>query len=112
MDSFDIFVESAARRMRCLEGWLEAARHAKRIITGLYPNARVLVFGSVVRGEATAMSDLDLLVIVDKRETKREAEARASVWRELPDCPIQLHFATERELRDWYMRFIDKLVEV
>ena len=44
----------------------------KEIVREKYEDARVLVFGSVVEGRITALSDIDILVICDlNRERQR-----------------------------------------
>jgi predicted nucleotidyltransferase len=35
-------------------------------VKGLYPDARIILYGSQARGQATEQSDLDLLVIVNE----------------------------------------------
>ncbi len=56
-----------------------------RVVRRFHPD-RVLLFGSQARGEATADSDVDILVVVpdgsDVRRTTRE------IYEELEDLPI------------------------
>jgi predicted nucleotidyltransferase len=61
---------------------------AERLATAA-PGARVILFGSRARGEASPDSDLDLLVIEPGRVTKRRAES-ARLRRELRDLEVAL----------------------
>ena len=106
-NGFRVFVESAKRRVGYLENWVETARRVKRVVERFYPGARVLVFGSVVRGRFNAMSDLDVLVIRDDGGRERDGLVRAAVLEELPLCPVELHFATREEFERWYRRFVE-----
>jgi predicted nucleotidyltransferase len=48
----------------------EVAGRVKSIIRRFDPNARVYVFGSVVRGEYTALSDIDILAVISNLDLK------------------------------------------
>lgn len=69
------------------------------------------VFGSVVEGEPTASSDIDILIIANNasREEiyKFKAEAYCST-----DAPIELHIISTREFEEWYKRFVDRLERI
>jgi uncharacterized protein len=47
------------------EDIVEKIRHTVREID---PNARIILFGSEARGEATSVSDIDVLILVDKNK--------------------------------------------
>ncbi|MEM2926095.1 MAG: nucleotidyltransferase domain-containing protein [Candidatus Bathyarchaeia archaeon] len=89
----------------------EVARKVKGIVLSMDPRARVYVFGSVVRGEATAMSDIDILIVTEAIE--RKYEMMVKVYKAVEE-PVELHIATKGLLERWYMRFIPKeeLIEV
>ncbi|MDG6928034.1 MAG: nucleotidyltransferase domain-containing protein [Nitrososphaerota archaeon] len=91
--------ESAAKRMEYLRDYMNTAKKAKEIIQGKYKDARVFVFGSVVKGRYTASSDIDLLMVLDLNADER-AQLMASVFMSMPDAPIELHIASEKELHD------------
>lgn len=52
------------------KNYLEVAERVKSIIWRFDPNARVYVFGSVVRGEYTALSDIDILAVISNLDLK------------------------------------------
>lgn len=93
------------------ERWLEVARRVKSVVCSIDPKARVYVFGSVVRGEATAMSDIDIMVVTDVAE--RKYEMMVKVYKSVEE-PVELHVVTRERLEKWYKRFIPEgeLVEV
>ncbi len=114
-EGFDALASSARDRLKWLRNYVKAARKVKRIAEGLFGNARVFVFGSVVRGDYTAASDIDVLVVLSESpEPTKAAELRARVYFEMPDAPVEVHITTEEKFKGWYMRFIkpDELIEV
>ena len=56
--------------LEILNNYMDIARSVKRIVQSYDPEARVYVFGSVVRGRYTAASDIDTLVVTAKLELK------------------------------------------
>ncbi|MCS7137744.1 MAG: nucleotidyltransferase domain-containing protein [Candidatus Caldarchaeum sp.] len=91
--------------------YVGVVRKVKEIVHQIDPEARVYVFGSVVRGESTAASDIDVLVVT--KLISRKYDIMVKVYRSL-DEPVELHVATDDMLERWYRRFIpaDELVEV
>ena len=76
----------------------------KKIVHRIDPDVEVYVFGSVVRGTFTGGSDIDILVVTEKLE--RKYDMMVEVYRRI-DAPVELHIVSERELREWYYKFID-----
>jgi len=94
-----------------LRRWPDIARKVKEVVKRVDPNARVYVFGSVVRGDFTATSDIDILVVTN--DLRKKYEVMVEVYREV-DAPVELHVVTEDLMKRWYLRFIRKeeIVEV
>ncbi|MGP3703639.1 MAG: nucleotidyltransferase domain-containing protein [Candidatus Bathyarchaeota archaeon] len=90
---------------------LKVAERVKKIVHSIDPHARVFVFGSVVRGTATATSDIDILVAT--KMIKQKYDIMVKVYKTVEEN-VELHVVTEEILERWYKRFIpDKeLVEV
>ena len=67
------------------------------------PEAEVYVFGSVVRGEYTGASDIDIMVVTERLDIKYDI--MVEVYREV-EAPVELHVVSRRQLERWYKRFI------
>lgn len=76
--------EASLHRGRTLEGWVPEA--VERIVAGFDP-LKIVLFGSVARGEAGRDSDIDLLVLFEHVEWERKRELTVEVLRALADLP-------------------------
>jgi len=82
----------------------------KEIVLKYDPEAEVYVFGSVPRGKYTALSDIDVLIVSDKKHL--EYNIKVEVYRKFGDVPLELHYTDRNGLEKWYKRFIDSLEEI
>jgi len=78
------------------------------------PDARVILFGSIVRGDARPDSDIDLLVVTKLAGSLNERiKLRVSIAKEIGECtPFEIHIVTPEEYEKWYKKFLDKYVEI
>ncbi len=97
--------------MNYLHRYRDIASIIKEKALSYFANARVLVFGSIIKGEISADSDISLLIIIDERDYAKEAEFRAEMIRSMFDIPFELHFASRDQFENWY-KFIDRYEEV
>ncbi len=110
-NSFDPYVESGKKALKHLQNPFEAAERVKEVVLRHWRGARIYLFGSSLSGRYTALSDIDLLVVVDGFDEEEAARVRAEVYLAV-DAPIQLHIATPQEVERWYKRFVKEFVEV
>ena len=94
-----------------LRNYMEVAREVKKIVKKIDSNAKVYVFGSVVRGKYTAASDIDILIVTEKIGGKYRI--MVEVYKRIK-APIELHVTTPGKFASWYKRFIkpEEIVEV
>ncbi len=108
---FEAYVESGTEALRQLNNYSEVARRVRRIVDAVWRDSKVYVFGSVTKGKQTAMSDIDILIVVDGVTREEAYVVEAKIYSAI-DAPIELHVASTEEFRRWYGRFIDKLEEI
>ncbi|MEM1537735.1 MAG: nucleotidyltransferase domain-containing protein [Candidatus Nezhaarchaeales archaeon] len=96
---------------RRFKDYLKAAERVKSLVQTIDPMAEVYVFGSSVRGEATVLSDIGVLVVT--RMIERKYDMMVKVYKALEE-PLELHVVTEQMLKKWYRRFIpiEELIKV
>ncbi len=109
-------IERGLRRRQVLESW---RRHVKRLCVRaaeLLGEARVLVFGSVARGDWSADSDIDVLVVSPNapEDPWRRAEVATALREAAGEAAslLELHIVRPEQYLGWYRRFIDAEVEV
>jgi hypothetical protein len=112
MNDFEPIIKNAEKRLYYLYRYRDIASVIKEKVLEYFANARVLVFGSIIKGEVTADSDIDLLIIINERDYAKEAEFRADIIRSMFDIPLELHFASKDQFENWYKKFIDIYEEV
>ena len=111
---FDIYIEEALKYRKYFENPIALGRKVKEIVLNIIREARVYIFGSVVRGKYTASSDIDILVVTpEKLGNEKIASLKAAIYTQI-DAPIEIHVASEEEYRKWYRKFISEkeIVEV
>jgi predicted nucleotidyltransferase len=96
-------------RLSKLRNYQEVLKQLKILVRGIDPEARIIFFGSVLRGDYTASSDIDIIVIPSVMAFKDKITL--AVWRSL-DAPVELHIITKEQFEEWYLRFIDMYKEI
>ncbi|MHA1596429.1 MAG: nucleotidyltransferase domain-containing protein [Candidatus Asgardarchaeia archaeon] len=102
-------IEYDLKKLKLLSDYMVVAKRVKEIVTKFDPDAEVYVFGSVVKGKITCGSDIDILVISEKKDL--EYKIKVEVAKNI-DAPVQIHFSTLDQYNRWYRRFVDKKVRV
>jgi predicted nucleotidyltransferase len=77
------------------------------------PECRVILFGSIVRGNWRNDSDIDVLVITEKAKNEWD---KAKIMSFIENAlgisdPLELHVINNKEYEGWYKRFIDVFEE-
>lgn len=90
------------------------ARKIKKLAEKKLTTPKVFLFGSIVNGDYTPSSDIDLLLVspsAPKKQSER-AKIKAKLYQEIGlTSPFEIHLITPKELL-WYEKFIDKKIEV
>lgn len=86
----------------------------KTIIKCHDKSAKLILFGSQVKGTMKPGSDIDVLIISKlAKSIKNRLKVRVKIAREIGDStPFEIHIITPEEYEKWYKNFIDKKVEV
>ena len=110
----DLLIEDAEKRKRYFEGFLRYAEKVKEIVRRRDPDARIIVFGSVVRGDVRPDSDIDLLISTEiAKKLEERIRLRTEIMRILGEgSPFEIHIITAEEYENWYRKFIDQSLEL
>lgn len=110
----DILVERKEKQKKYFQNPQKYAQIAKEEAARILPRLKAYLFGSILEGEATPASDIDLLIVSPKIPQKALEQTKIKIKIEEkigPEHPFEIHLVTPKGL-SWYNRFIKKKVEV
>ena len=110
---FEHYLKSGKEALEYLSKYREVAKRVKEVVKTDYKDAKVYVFGSTIKGRFTAASDIDILIVCDEINKDGAEHLKVKVLRSLGySVPLQIHLATTRELKEWYLKFVEEIEEV
>jgi len=109
---FDILM----KRAEIVRNWKEYTAKVVEAVKKILPDAHVYMFGSVIKGEATGGSDIDILIVskkIPKSNIERsEIKIKIEELSNLPFYhPFEFHLADEEEAK-WYFNRVKELKEI
>jgi len=110
----DLLIENAGRRRKYFRDFIKYAEKVKEVVKKRDPDARIMLFGSAVKGKLRPDSDIDLLIITNIAEKlDYRIRLRMEIMKILEEGnPFEIHIITGEEYENWYKRLIDKFLEL
>jgi len=102
-------IEYSLKKLKYLKNYMKTAKKIKKIVLKYDPEAEVHVFGSVIKGKYTASSDIDILIISQRKDL--EYKIKIEILKQT-DAPIEIHFITKQQHNKWYKKFINKTIKI
>ncbi|MEM0173279.1 MAG: nucleotidyltransferase domain-containing protein [Sulfolobaceae archaeon] len=99
-----------SRRKEILAHARDYVKEIKRIcVEEIDKDCKVILFGSIARGNYRVDSDIDVLIITElANDVWKRAEIAAKIHKILGfSDPIELHIVTPKIYEEWYKKFID-----
>lgn len=110
MSALERYYGARYKRFKAVLRWRSHLAGLVEAVTGVLPGAEVYVFGSALRDELTANSDVDVLVVSERVDGKRREMLAEAVEEELENPSIfEVHLVTRDELA-WYRLHAKNLV--
>ena len=113
---FEIALEIANIKKENFKNYKNIAKRIKEILKDLINDnsLRVIVFGSVVRGNYNILSDIDILVITEKADKINYGEIVDKLYEKLGKSfiGVELHIVTPEKFENWYKKFLDVYEEI
>jgi hypothetical protein len=106
-----MYIESGKENLHYLRNYKNVAKKVKRIFEKRLNKVDVYVFGSLIEGKPTALSDIDMLIIADNISRQEIYELKTEAIKAIA-APMQLHVISTEEFQKWYKRFINKLEKI
>ncbi len=109
MRGVEIALEIAERKRKLFKNYRGLTMKLKKAFEEILGDeVKVVVFGSVVRGDYTPLSDLDILVISKKADKVRYGEVMEKVEEKVGELiGVEVHLVTPEIFEKWYKKFID-----
>jgi len=116
-EKVEYFIKRVRKRRKYFERYLDYCKLIKNKVCKRFGPVRVIVFGSILRGDYNlALSDIDVLIITPiEASSSQRAKIISYVKNDVlkdPAAPFEIHIVSEEEYREWYKRFIDVELEV
>jgi len=110
---FEHYLKSGKEALEYLSKYREVAKRVKEVVETYCKGAKVYIFGSTLKGRFTAASDIDLLIVCDEIDREEAELLKVEIVSSLGySVPLQIHIATTKEFKEWYLRFVEEIEEV
>lgn len=109
------YVDILMKRAEMVKNWRKYVNGIVEAVKTVLPGSKIYVFGSVIKGESTGGSDVDILIVSEGVPESNLERARIKVKIEElsslpPYHPFEFHLAN-REEGEWYFKRIKELIE-
>lgn len=107
MELVDLLIQQKKENEKYFKNPQKYASLIKRKAEELLGKVKVYLFGSVVKGNWTPGSDIDILVVSDNFDDKKGGEIRAKLLEAVGFfSPFEIHLITKKIFENWYKKFI------
>lgn len=110
------YLDILMKRAEIIKKWKEYATKIAEVTKTILPDSRIYVFGSVIKGEATGGSDVDILVV--SRNIPKSGIERAEIKVKIEELsnlplyhPFEFHLVNEEEAKLYFNR-VKELEEI
>ncbi|MCS7150945.1 MAG: nucleotidyltransferase domain-containing protein [Endomicrobia bacterium] len=114
MNYFDILVERKKQKDETVENLKIYLDKIKEFLKQKFKDFRVILFGSYVKNQMNANSDIDILIVIPQIGSVEEVHHLNFEIRKQIDFNqfIEIHIATEEEYNSWWSKFVkDNYIE-
>ena len=114
MTLIDLLIRRKEKWKKYFKNPIHFAEIIKKTVLKHDKNAKVILFGSVVKGVIRPDSDIDVLIVTDlAQDTVKRIKLKTEVMKILgDDTPFEVHIVTADEYENWFRKFLDRYVEI
>jgi len=104
VQALERYYKAKYERFKSLLRWRDQLPELLEAVRNVLPDAKVYVFGSALRNELTANSDVDILVVSDRALGSQRHKLAVAIEEKLRNPFIfEIHLTTKEKLA-WYKR--------
>lgn len=114
MNYFDILVERKKQKDETVKNLQIYLNKIKEFLKQKFNDFKIIIFGSYVKNQMSAKSDIDVLVVIPQQLSDEEVHHLNFEVRKQIDFNqfIEIHIATEEEYNSWWSKFVkDNYIE-
>lgn len=90
---FDVYLEFGRKRLEHLKNYKCVVREVKEKAQKHFGKVDVYVFGSVIKGNPTASSDIDILIVTNEISLEETYRFKTIIHKSV-DAPLGLHIVS------------------
>jgi len=110
VQALERYYKAKYERFKSLLRWRDQLPELLEAVKSVLPDAEVYVFGSALRNELTANSDVDILVVSDRALGSQRHKLAVAIEEKLRTPLIfEIHLTTKEKLA-WYKRHAKELI--
>jgi len=109
---FEIYIKFGMKNLNKLRNYKSVANKVKKIFEKRLGKIDVYVFGSLIEGKPTALSDIDVLVVTEDDVSREEIYMLKTEAYKTIEAPMELHVVSSKDFENWYKRFITKMEKI
>lgn len=108
----EVLVKRRKAQEKYFKNYLFFSKKIKKIAEKILGEAKVIIFGSILRNETPR--DIDILIVSPKfKDREMKYKIYSKILKEIGiENPFEFHFATEKEYREWYSHFLKEKIEI
>jgi len=110
MQALERYYKAKYERFKSLLKWRDQLPELLEAVRSVLPSAEVYVFGSALRNELTANSDVDILVVSDKALGSQRHKLAVAIEEKLRTPLIFEIHLTMKEKLAWYKKHAKELI--
>lgn len=109
----DFLIEKTQREEKYFKNYLKYGKIIKKEAENILGEARVFIFGSILKKDELAQ-DIDILIISSNlNEGRLKTKAQVELARKIgPFSPFEFHFASPEEYNQWWKYFLKEKIEI
>jgi predicted nucleotidyltransferase len=107
-DLYKSLADKYKKRQKYFQNYLAYAKKIKIRAQETLTDVRILVFGSIIKGNYSPNSDIDILIISEQAPEKSfdQTKIKHEILKEFEDPPFEIHLVSPRQYENWYKNFI------
>jgi hypothetical protein len=108
----DILLEEAKEDKVYFDNYLKYLKMIKKEVKKILKDAKVFVFGSILKGKFSPTSDIDVLIVSRNLDSSKKSSIKTFLYKKIGFfSPFEFHLTSNDEYIHWYKNFIKENIK-